>query len=61
METINDELQEFKKKHCDMCGTQRCGGVYDKIFREGCEYYRHEILHKKTLKDILYGENKNTV
>lgn len=61
MENTNNELEEFKKRHCEMCGTQRCGGVYDEDFREGCEYYQHEILHQKTLKDILYGEDKSEI
>lgn len=38
------ELEEFNKKHCALCGTQRCGGVYDEDFREGCSHYQHEIL-----------------
>lgn len=61
MEITNDELEEFRKRHCELCGTQRCGGVYDEVWREGCEYYQHEILHQKTLKDILYGENRSMV
>lgn len=49
----NKTLKEFYENHCKMCGTQRCSGVYDEDWREGCEYYVHEILHKQTLEDIL--------
>lgn len=30
--------EEFEKEYCDFCGTQRCGGVNDKEWREGCHY-----------------------
>lgn len=46
-------LQEFSPKYCSMCGTQRCGGVYDEDFREGCSHYQCEIL-----KPTLYKEKK---
>ena len=35
-------LDEFQEKYCVLCGTQRCGGVYDEEFREGCEHYKEE-------------------
>lgn len=34
--------KEFSEKYCDMCGTQRCGGVEDEPFRDGCYHYRLE-------------------
>lgn len=33
-------LEEFEKKYCMMCGTQRCMGVHDEDYRNGCPYYR---------------------
>ena len=32
--------EEFEKEYCDWCCTQRCGGVNDKEWREGCIYLR---------------------
>lgn len=51
-------LEEFAKIHCEMCGTQRCGGVNDKEMREGCDYYRKEILGQPTLHEIIEEINK---
>lgn len=44
--------EEFKKEYCNCCGTQRCGGVNDKEWRDGCSYYR-------LFKDELEQLNKN--
>lgn len=33
-------LDEFEKRFCSLCGSQRCNGVDDEEHREGCEYYR---------------------
>ena len=46
-------LEEFAKVHCEMCGTQRCGGVNDEEMRDGCDYYRKEILGQQTLHELL--------
>ena len=51
-------LEEFAKVHCEMCGTQRCGGVYDEEMREGCEYYQKEILGQQTLHEMIEEINK---
>lgn len=32
-------LEEFEKEYCQLCGTQRCGGVTDEEFRDGCSHY----------------------
>lgn len=37
-------FEEFNEKYCMPCGTQRCGGIYDEVWREGCPRYREEIL-----------------
>lgn len=29
-------LEEFDKKHCSICGTQRCMGIYDLMCRGAC-------------------------
>ena len=33
-------LDEFDIKFCAMCGSQRCGGIYDEAYREGCKFYK---------------------
>ena len=38
-------LEEFQEKYCALCGTQRCLGVYDEEFREGCQHYREVFLY----------------
>ena len=35
---------EFMNTYCLLCGTQRCGGVYDEFYREGCKHYRREFI-----------------
>ena len=37
-------LPDFYDKYCTMCGTNRCGGVYDVVWREGCEHFKKEFL-----------------
>lgn len=37
------KLQRFWHEHCTVCGTQRCLGVYDKEWREGCKLYKEEF------------------
>jgi hypothetical protein len=34
--TENDFVREF----CNKCGTQRCGGINDEDFREGCQHWQ---------------------
>lgn len=48
-QVIADSLdkKEFEEKYCSMCGTQRCGGITDEEFREGCPHYIEECLAKK--------------
>lgn len=41
--------EEFTEKYCNNCGTQRCAGINDEDFREGCLDYRREF----------YGEKEN--
>ena len=38
-----NRLKEFSEKYCYCCGTQRCLGVYDKNWREGCLLYKKEF------------------
>ena len=45
--------KEFYNKYCRMCGTQRCGGPDDENFRDGCPFYRKEILKKTGQKHII--------
>lgn len=42
------KLQRFQYEHCEKCGSQRCLGVYDEDWREGCE------LFKKEFKDVIF-------
>lgn len=37
------QLQKFYHDNCEACGSQRCLGVYDKEWREGCEFYKKEF------------------
>jgi hypothetical protein len=46
----DDELQELYENHCRFCGTQRCNGMFDEFFREGCSYYQTAINEKKFTK-----------
>lgn len=34
---------EFEDRYCALCGSQRCGGVDDADFRNGCRYYIDEL------------------
>jgi len=36
-------LPDFYNKYCVTCGIQRCSGVYDVVWREGCAHYQREI------------------
>lgn len=40
-----DEFQRFYQDNCMQCGSQRCMGVYDKDWREGCELFKKEFSH----------------
>ena len=32
--------EEFTKKYCFLCGTQRCCGIDDEEFRQGCKWFK---------------------
>lgn len=53
MEVFTVTLNEFSEKYCLRCGSQRCCGVTDEPFRDGCAYYQREILKQPILQDIL--------
>lgn len=36
---------DFNNKYCAACGTQRCSGINDHIFREGCQFYQKEYKY----------------
>lgn len=38
-----DRLQKFSQDNCKQCGSQRCTGVYDEDWREGCKLYKEEF------------------
>lgn len=40
---IEDEFQRFYQDNCKQCGSQRCTGVYDEVWREGCALYKKEF------------------
>ena len=42
------KLQRFHYEHCEQCGSQRCLGVYDEDWREGCELFKEEF------KDVVF-------
>ena len=50
--------KEFEEKYCNLCGTQRCGGITDEEMREGCSHYQKEILGKQTLHELLQEINR---
>ena len=50
--------KEFAEKYCLLCGTQRCGGVFDEEMREGCSHYQKVILGKQTLQELLEEINR---
>ena len=39
----SDRLQKFYQENCEACGSQRCLGVYDEEWRDGCELYKKEF------------------
>lgn len=47
------KLQRFQYEHCEPCGTQRCLGVYDKDWREGCILYLEEFDSEKDYTDVI--------
>ena len=49
--------KEFEEKYCHLCGTQRCGGVFDEEMREGCAHYQKIMLGKQTLHELLQEIN----
>ena len=38
--TLTSVELEFSEKYCKYCGTQRCGGVTDKEWLEGCKKWQ---------------------
>lgn len=61
-------LQKFYQDNCKQCGSQRCPGVYDEDWREGCKLYKKEfcgdmeINHaepKCKMNTEAVSENKN--
>lgn len=42
-EQYASKLKNFYKENCEPCGTQRCLGVYDEVWREGCKLYKKEF------------------
>lgn len=46
---------EFYERYCEVCGTQRCGGVEDTLFREGCSHYKKEFSNES--KDTYSGKH----
>lgn len=42
--------EEFEKEYCSLCGSQRCGGITDIEFRDGCQHYTKEYL---AIRDMI--------
>ncbi len=40
------EKAAFEKNFCSLCGSQRCGGVDDEEFREGCSHFNKTFQNK---------------
>lgn len=38
-----DRFDRFMKIYCDNCGSQRCCGIFDKEWREGCDAFKREF------------------
>lgn len=64
----SDRLQKFYQDNCKQCGSQRCTGVYDEDWREGCVLYMKEfrsdmkinyVEPKCTMNTEAVLENKN--
>lgn len=36
---FDDELKALEQKYCKLCGTQRCSGMFDEFWREGCLFF----------------------
>lgn len=43
----HDLLQKFNDDHCYFCGSQRCLGCFDEVWREGCEKFKEFIKNNK--------------
>ena len=54
-------LDEFREKHCSVCGSQLCGGVDDEPFRDGCKHYQREVLGQLSLDITTHNLNYNPV
>lgn len=58
----HDELEAFYEKHCRFCGTQRCHGVFDEEFREGCEHYQKATgTYDDSRDNVIYILNEDAI
>lgn len=55
------KLQRFHYEHCEHCGTQRCLGVYDKDWREGCKLYKEEFVSDMDTKLETNQKNEHNI
>lgn len=42
-DSVDGRMKKFYDEHCEKCGSQRCLGVYDEDWREGCKLYKEEF------------------
>ena len=57
--------EQFEKEYCTTCGSQRCPGIYDKEWSQGCLFWINENLeglcrscfNAGSCKDALKGLN----
>lgn len=42
-DSVYGRMEKFHDEHCRKCGSQRCLGVYDEDWREGCKLYKEEF------------------
>ena len=47
---ICETEEEIYEVFCKHCGSQRCDGVYDEEWREGCSHYKKFIGFKNKKK-----------
>ena len=47
--------EDFVKKYCNLCGSQRCFGIEDKDFREGCKHYQEYFSEQENKQSKIYG------
>ena len=39
--------EEFNEKYCTVCGSQKCMGIFDEDWSEGCHTWKEVNRHKK--------------